>query len=357
MRLRSFTVAGVCLLALALAAAATDSFHQAVPMESKGPWAHGNLVASGLLDTKSRTIEGRARMLADLGLKQVALGSSQDGLTLDAQIETLGRHGVKILGWFVDDTDEPTVELDWKQHKTDSGATDSLTLGELLEKFKRHSLKPQLWLERNMRVPKRNKPFMEMSDKEKDDLFRSGLGYDLTSTPEERALRIRQEAGHLKPLAQLAATYGVTVALYKHGGWMGIEDNCIAVIERLKALGINNVGMVYRFIHAHDEVDDTADFASVWRKIQPYVLVVDITGLHAGRTRIFPILYPSQGALELKMMKVIQDSGWTGTIGVSAEKGGDAEVNLRKNLLGLDWIAAELRQPGSGGPPPFATAP
>jgi hypothetical protein len=35
-----------------------------------------------------------------------------------------------------------------------------------------------------------------------------------------------------------------------------------------------------------------------------------------------------------------------------AESGGDAEVTLRNARSGLDWLAAELREPGSGGQRP-----
>lgn len=356
-----WAIAGGMVCLLTLTAGAAEPARHTAATQRESLWAHDNLVASGLVDTKSRSVEERAQMLEGLGIKGVTLGGPEDNATLDAQIDTLKRHGIRIFGWFVDDLDEPTAGVDWKRHKIDSTVeTDTVSLGELLEAFKRHGIQPQLWVARNMRMGKLAKPFSEMTDKEKDGVFRGALGYDMTSTPQEQALRVRQEADHLKPLAELAATYGLTVALYKHGGWIGIEDNLVAVIERLKALGVSNVGMVYRFIHAHDEVDDTVDFPAVWNKIRPHVLVVDLTGLHAGRTTIFPILYPSQGALELKMMKTIQDSGWSGAVGISAEKGyaqkgdaGDAEINLRNNLIGLDWVAAELKQPGSGGARPF----
>jgi hypothetical protein len=65
------------------------------------------------------------------------------------------------------------------------------------------------------------------------------------------------------------------------------------------------------------------------------------------------IIYPSQGIHELEMMRTIQESGWRGPIGLIAEKGGDAEITLGNYIKGLDWLAAELKQPGSGGPPPF----
>jgi hypothetical protein len=308
-------------------------------------------------------------MLSRLGIRQVTLGGADDNLTIDTidtQIEILRRHGIKVAGWYVDDFDEPTIGVNWRNHRIDAKTPNTLTVGELLEAFKRHGIKPDLWLARNMRLsgptPLPAKPVAEWTNEELNEGFRRYLNYDPTP-PERRELRVHQEVEHLKPLVDLTASYGITVALYKHGGWIGVTDNMIAVIQQLKVGGAENICMVYRFIHAHDEVDDTIDFPAVWKGVQPYVRVVDITGVHAGRTAVYPILYPSQGALELNMLKTIQNSGWEGTIGISAEKGagqsgeaGDSEINLRSNLIGLDWIADELKRPGSGGPRPFPPA-
>jgi len=82
-------------------------------------------------------------------------------------------------------------------------------------------------------------------------------------------------------------------------------------------------------------------------------VVVNITGMSWDGH----LVYPSQGNSELDMMRTIRDSGWTGPIGLIAEKGGDAEVTLRSYLAGLDWLATELKEPGSRNPRPFAQAP
>lgn len=368
-RRRIVVVSIVCILILAAVSAQPVCLIE--PQESASLWAHDNMFAWGVsVDSKSRTLEERAPMLERLGFKQLGVGwEAKDVATFDEQVETLKRHGLKIIAWTVYDVDDPTAAVDWKRYKIQdlavlSGqrepAKDAMSVGEMLEMFKRHDISPQLWLIRRMRsskpTPEPTKPMSEWTDEEKNQGFRQLLGYDLTATAQEKALRVRQEAHHIKPLAQLAAAYGIKVGLYKHGGWIGMADNQIAVIERLKTLGVTNVGIIYQFIHAHDEVDDTTNFPATWEKMQPYVLAVNITGMHAGRTTIYPILYPSQGDLEIRMMKTIQDSGWKGPIGLSPEKGGDAEINLRNNIIGLDWLAAELKQPGSGGRRPFPSA-
>jgi hypothetical protein len=116
-------------------------------------------------------------------------------------------------------------------------------------------------------------------------------------------------------------------------------------LERLKQTGVSGVGMVYNFSHGHEDV---ADFPSIWKRIEPYVVAVNVTGLVAD-PRLIP---PSQGDYELEMLPTIQQSGWRGPIGLIAEQGGDAEVTLRNDLRGLGWLAKELAHAGSGGPRP-----
>jgi sugar phosphate isomerase/epimerase len=332
-------------------------------------WAHNNLFAWGItVDSITRSPEERAQILEGLGFKKVAYNwESKDIATFDEQIEAFKRHGLEIIAWNMTDADDPSEVVDWKTRKIQDmnvlagqskAAPNAMSVAEMLDMFNRHHIAPQLWLQRRMRISKPvsepNKPVSEWTDEEKNRGFRNRLSYDdPVATPREQALRVTQEATRIKALAELAAPYGVKVGLYKHGGWIGISGNQVAIIERLKTLGVTNVGIVYQFIHAHDEVDDTENFSAAWKRIEPYVLAVNITGVHEGRTTIYPILYPSQGELELRMMRTVQDSGWKGPVGLSPEKGGDAEVNLRKNIIGFDWLAAELRCPGSAGPVPF----
>lgn len=348
---------------------AKDAVSCRVPPSYGDLWAHNNLFAWGIsVDSISRSPEDRAAMLERLGFKKVAYNwENKDIAAFDEQIEAFKRHGLEILAWNIVDADVSSEVVDWKTHKIQDmevlagrrkPAPDAMSVVELLEMFKRHHIAPQLWLQRRMQssrpVSESNTPIPTRTDDEKNRAFRTILGYDPVATPQEQALRVQQEAARIKSLADLAAPYGVKVGLYKHGGWIGISDNQVAIMERLERLDVTNVGIIYQFIHAHDEVDDTQSFSTVWKRLQPYVLAVNVTGVHAGRIAVYPIIYPSQGDLELHMMSTIQSSGWKGPVGLSPEKGGDAEINLRNNLIGLDWVAAELRCPGSAGPAPFA---
>jgi hypothetical protein len=130
--------------------------------------------------------------------------------------------------------------------------------------------------------------------------------------------------------------------LYNLNGWFGQPENEVAVIEHLKQKGVGSVGMVYNFSHGHGDI---ADFPAIWKRIQQYVVAVNVSGMVTSGQ----LIPPSQGDKELEMLRTIQQSGWRGPLGLIAEQGGDAEVTLGNNLRGLDWLSKEIAHPGSGG--------
>ena len=310
--------------------------------ENGSLWAHDNLVAWCVVpfDAKNRGPEERAQMLNQLGFTKFAYDWRPVHVpTFDAEIDTLKEHGIDLLAWwFPFDADDPAAKA-------------------TLEVFKRHHVHPQLWdmLPRKVTTAPGavNRP-NPLTPEETHQAHIQALQQDVTTNPQEQEMRVQREAERVAALEKLAAPYGCPVELYNHNGWAGMVDNQLAVIKRLKALGVTHVGMVYNFSHARDELhDDTKNFAALWKRIEPYVVVVNITGTCLDGTSI----YLSQGDRELEMMRIIQDSGWRGPIGLIAEKGGDAEITLSNYLRGLDWVAAELKQAGSGGPRPFPPRP
>jgi sugar phosphate isomerase/epimerase len=242
-------------------------------------------------------------MLKKLGFKRFVYDwRAKDIPTFGEEIEALKKHGVELTAW-------------WSP--TDAG--DPVLL-QALEVFKKHSVHPQLWV--------------------------MGAGSP-TKSAEEYKQRVEQEARRIQKIVELASPYGCQVHLYNHNGWFGIPDNEVAVIEQLKKAGITGVGMVYNFSHGHNDI---AAFPEIWRRIQPYVVTVNVTGMvEDGEHKLMP---PSQGKFELEMMRTIQKSGWSGPVGLIAEQGGDAEVTLSNNLRGLEWLRKELEQAGSGGARP-----
>jgi sugar phosphate isomerase/epimerase len=303
MTLRSFS----CLTLFGIMTMLLPKISRGDDAAASSLWAHDNLAAWCVVpfDAKKRGPEERAEMLQRLGFKKFAYDWRGSNIpTFDAEIEAMQKHNIELIAWWSpDNAGDPTTKT-------------------ILEAFKRHQIHPQLW------VMGGGKPNL---------------------SPEEQKMQIDKEASRINGLVKLAAPYGVDVELYSHNGWFGQVDNELAIIDRLKEMGVTNVGMVYNFSHAHDgDHDDTVNFPALWEKMKAHVVAVNITGMGDPSK----IIYPSQGIHELAMMKTIQDSGWHGPIGLIAEKGGDAEVTLKNYLIGLDWLAAELTKPGSGGPKP-----
>ncbi len=280
-----------------------------MPLTAQGPerslLERENLTAWCVVpfDAKRRGPEERAEMLQRLGFRTFAYDwRGKDVPSFDAEVLALKKHGVALVAWwFPTNAEDPNARV-------------------ILEVAKRHDIHPQLWV--------------------------MGSGSP-TKTAEEQAQRVAQEAARVRKIVELAKPYGCSVELYNHNGWFGVPDNEIAVIERLRADGVEGVGMVYNFSHGHA---DMADFAARWARMKPYVVAVNITGMAAGQGE--KLMPPSQGDHELEMLRIISASGWRGPIGLIAEQGGDAEVTLGNGLRGTDWLRAELAHPGAGGGKP-----
>ena len=348
---------GLLASGLLLWLSAVHAAAAAVPPTGANLWSHDNLFAWCVVpfDAKKRGPEERAQMLEALGFKYFVYDWRDEHIpTFDAEIDALEKRHITLMAWwFPLEADDPTATV-------------------ILEVFKRHHIHPQLWVPQSFRgspktpedwakvlrvgfpVPKTGEDWQKLSDSDKAEMQSVAARLDsnrqFPKTPEEQAQRVKREADRIYALAKLAAPYGSPVELYNHNGWYGVMDNQVAIIKDLKARGVNTVGIAYNFTHARDELhDDSVGFSAAWKKIKPYVVAVEVTGMATDGK----IIYPSQGDSELSMMQTIHDSGWSGPIGLIAEKGGDAEVTLKNYLTGLDWLASELKEPGSGGPRPF----
>ena len=277
-----------------------------------GIWSHDNLHAWCIVpfDAAHRNAEQRAAMLDRLGFKHFAYDwRNSDVPAFDAEFDVLQAHHIDVLAcWF-----------------PDLGPDDEKPQQALLESIKGHNIHTQLWV--------------------------MGAGTPAAG-PDGQAQAVQQQADRLKKIVDEATPLGCTVALYPHDGWGGQPDNEVAILVRLKQMGVSNVGLVYNFNHGQLDI---AHFADVWKKIQPYVMVVNLNGMAPAGPRV---MYLGQGDSELGMMRVIEQSGWHGPVGIISEQGDkDAELVLRNNLHGLDWLVAELKQPGSGGPKPVVEEP
>jgi len=262
-------------------------------------WSHDNIAAWCIVpyDAKKRGPEERAQMLQDLGLKKLAYDWRQEHIpTFDAEIEALQRHHIELTAW-------------WFPVRMDAFATKTLAI------FKAHGVHPQLWI--------------------------PGPGKQALDTPEGPA-RIDAQADRIRPLAGAAAEIGCKLGLYNHREpWYEEQDNQIAIIERLKRDGITNVGIVFNFHHWHGAQDQ---FPALFKRMQPY-LAVNLNGMPADTTNYTGVNFVGTGQSEQQMMKVVQESGWRGPIGIINEHADlDAADVLARNLAGVDRIAKELQE-------------
>ena len=141
---------------------------------------------------------------------------------------------------------------------------------------------------------------------------------------------VRKGSALVAYLRDQAAITGSTVALYNHGDWFGEPGNQIKVIE---AAGDRSVGLVYNFHHAHAQV---AQFPVLLPRMLPYLRAVNLDGLRPEGPKILPI---GAGTQERGMIRLLQASGYTGTIGILGHtEGEDVEKVLQRNLEGLHKI-------------------
>lgn len=306
-------------------------------------WDRNNLQAwsVGPYDANKRSSKERAEMLQRLGIKYYAYyWIPADVPKFQAEIQAMKDHNITLRGWW-----------------TPFGPDDR-RLDEMLALFKKNDVHPDLWFfppipeyaEISKLTGGKFPANFDALPMEQRVTFYPMLSRTLKEiearnwpkTPEEHRARVEREAARIKAIADKARPYGITVDLYSHIQWLGVPDNQADVVELLKAQGVDNIGIVYNFNHSHGpDRDDAKDFARVWKRIQRYVKTVNIAGTHMEDGTA---LLPGQGDNELEMMRVIQQSGWRGRVGVNAETGGDAEVTLTKAIAGLTDLAQKLHK-------------
>lgn len=251
-------------------------------------------------DAKKRGPEERALMLKDLGLSKLAYDWRAEHVgTFDAEVEAMQKHGIEISAWWYPSRNQ-----------------------QILDAVKRGGIHPQFWVCGSRSI-------------------------NMTNDTE----RIEAEAARIKPIAEDAVALGCKVGLYNHREpWFEDQDHQIAIIDRLKRDGITNVGIVFNFHHWRGSL---AEFPALFKRIQPYLIAVNLNGMRADTAQYPSVRYIGSDASELEMIRVVEASGWRGPVGIIHERGNmDAAEGLKGNLQGLEWVKKELRKPGSGGPKP-----
>jgi putative heme-binding domain-containing protein len=296
------------VLLIALAVVSSNIAH------ARDVFDRDNLVAWCIVpfDSARRGPEERARMLADLGIRQLAYDWRDEHIQQwDEEVEAMDRHGVRIVAWWM-----APVDLNETNRK-------------ILDVVRRHRLKLQFWV----------------------------LIPDPGSAETPQTEKVRSAAAAIRPLVVEAARLGCQVGLYNHGGWFGEPENQIAILKELTAGDgpekLDNVGLVYNLHHGHSHLDR---FSSLLDQIKPWLFALNLNGMtrrgDEARKKILPL---GAGELDLEVLRTIRDSGYRGPIGILNHTDLDARARLADNLAGLDWLVKQLRGEPVGPLPKMQT--
>jgi sugar phosphate isomerase/epimerase len=263
----------------------------------KNLYAKVNLVAWCIVpfDNQNRNSEQRAQMLNDLGITKLAYDWREKHVpTFDEELNALKKHNIKLESFWYYSGPHPENDKNF---------------AAIIDVLKRHNVKTQIWA-----------------------MITGIEGLD-NMTQEQK---VEAVSVPVKYIANKAAEVGSTVALYNHGGWFGEPENQIAIIEHLK---LPNLGIVYNFNHAEEQIQRFAEF---YPKILPYLYALNITGLEGGYpAKVVPV---GHGNIEFKVMKIIEESDYKGSIGIINEEfAPDAKDGLKLNLEGLKKYLKETK--------------
>jgi sugar phosphate isomerase/epimerase len=267
-------------------------------------FAQDNLVAWCIVpfDAKKRGPAERVEMLQKLGFKKYAYDWRAEHLpSFDEEVALLKKAKIELTAvWFPANLGDDAKKL--------------------LAVIKKHGVKPQLWV--TMGEP---------------------AGAD-------KAAKVEAAASVLKPIAEEAAKLGCSVALYNHGGWFGEPENQVAIIE---ALRLKNVGIVYNQHHGHDHFDR---FPDLLKLMKPHLLALNLNGSVKGGEKVGKKIMPlGTGQYDVKLLRAVRDSGYTGPLGILGHTQDDAADRLADNLDGLRWLLPQLDGKVPGPRPTYRT--
>ena len=272
--------------------------HAAKRPDSVDIFAKSNLVAWCIVpfDVKHRGPVERAKMLKSLGITKLAYDWREQHIpTFDQEIDALQKYAIKLQAFWLTSGPEPAKDKN---------------VAIVLDLLRRRHVKTQIWY---LFMPPRG--FAGLSQNQKIETAAKAVGY----------------------IAGKAAKIGCSVGLYNHGGWFGELENELAILDRLKA---PNVGMVYNFNHAEQQIEKFPEF---FPKIAPHLIALNLAGLDKSHRRVVAI---GEGDSESDMIKIVYQSRYHGPIGIiNEDTDPDAEAGLRKNMEGLEKI---LRTLGDG---------
>jgi azurin len=250
-------------------------------------------------DANKRSPEARAEMVAKLGFKKVAYDWREEHVVeFEREILAYQKHGIEMFAF-------------WSVHD------------EALRLFEKYKLHPQLWVM-------------------------------MKGTGETQENQIKSAAEGLLPILQKAKAIGSQVGIYNHGDWAGEPENMVAVCDYLKKNhGTDNIGIIYNLHHGHSHLDSLPQAIEA---MKPHLLCLNLNGMDiAGDTKGRKILPLGVGTQDVKVLRQIRASGYSGPIGILNHTNENAEDRLLDNLDGLQWLLPQLDDTPPGPKPKYRT--
>jgi hypothetical protein len=268
---------------------------QAQPVLSKN-----NLVAWCIVpfDAAQRNPKQRAEMLHRLGFKAMAYDWRESHIPeFDEEVAQLKKSGIKMVAfWWTGGLPENNETL-----------KNSSIVQTQLDFFRRNNLELDVWV--------------TLSDQGLEELSDEG--------------KYEKLAQRVDLLANEMAKLNCRVGLYNHGGWGGQPAHMVGVVKKLKS---DNVGLVYNYHHAHDDLENLDENFNL---MVPYLYCVNLNGMNRKGPKILPI---GQGEMDLEIITMIKNSSYKGPIGIIGHvEEEDVEVVLNRNLEGLKALLLKAK--------------
>lgn len=248
-------------------------------------------------DAKKRNPQERAEMLRNLGFKTLAYDWRDANIPeFDEEIIQLKKHDIKMTAFW------------WSGGlpATEEKLRESEKFNMQMDFFTRNSLHLDVW--------------MTLSE------------MDLQNESDEK--KYVELARRVDILAKELKKAGCRLGLYNHGGWGGQPHNMVEVMKRVQS---DNVGIVYNFHHGHEHLEMMPE---AFYEIMPYLYCVNLNGMNKEGPKILTL---GQGNEDLKILKMISESGYKGPVGILGHtENEDIEIVLKRNIEGLKKLLLEI---------------
>ncbi len=266
------------------------------PSEGDHLFAMDNLVAWCIIpyDNQNRTPRERAEMLNELGFTKMAYDWRDEHLPqFPGEIRALQEHDIELTSAWL-----------WIDERASDGLLPEHDM--IFDAIEEAGVSTSIWI--------------GMHENFYDDL--------------DDAQKVEAVSDMILQVYRRAQQSGSTVALYNHGGWLGVPENQVRVIRET---GLDDIGIVFNFHHGHNQIDRFDEALDV---MMPYLETVNLNGMEKEGAHILDI---GKGDYEQQMIATLLESGYSGNIGIIGHtEGEDVREVLIRNLDGLNQVLSEL---------------